>query len=226
MNVTRDQMVASSGRICYDIYGMRIARGTHYVATAYADAGDIWTFRLCPVCREVEKHVVDCCGTWHWYKEGLSPDEYYEWADDAIDTHGCVSWWFSSDRENFGLDLRDNQVRTNTFYDYLTEEVVASEVAVGASWFSPTFWWEHKAPTTERPQTDGVHRFTVKPLTLMRQLVRLSTSYEGMMLDPFAGADTTVKATLAEGMRVIAIECEPLTRERIGLLVGLQGGNG
>lgn len=89
----------------------------------------------------------------------------------------------------------------------------------GASRFFPTFRWEAKAPTAERPKVDGVQHPTVKPLALMRWLVRLVTPYGGTVLDPFAGSGTTVEASLAEGMRCIAIEREdvylPLIRERI-----------
>src|SRR5690606_23744064 len=45
----------------------------------------------------------------------------------------------------------------------------------GASRFFPTFRYEAKAPSSERPRIDGVAHPTVKPLTLMRWLVRLVT---------------------------------------------------
>ncbi|WP_079636344.1 DNA methyltransferase, partial [Mycobacteroides abscessus] len=45
----------------------------------------------------------------------------------------------------------------------------------GASRFFPVFRYEAKAPTSERPNADGVQHPTVKPLDLMRWLVRLVT---------------------------------------------------
>lgn len=91
--------------------------------------------------------------------------------------------------------------------------------AGGASRFFPAFRWEPKAPASERPSVGGVHHPTVKPLALMRWLVRLVTPYGGVVLDPFAGSGTTVEAAMAEGMRCIAIEREagylPLICERI-----------
>lgn len=89
----------------------------------------------------------------------------------------------------------------------------------GASRFFPVFRWEAKAPTSERPQVDGVAHPTVKPLDLMRWLVRLVTPPGGLVLDPFAGSGTTLHAARAEGFRAIGIEREsaylPLIKARL-----------
>lgn len=81
------------------------------------------------------------------------------------------------------------------------------------------FFYCAKAPKNERPVVDGVAHPTVKPLSLMRWLVRLVTPTGGTVLDPFAGSGTTVEAALLEGFSVIAIEREaeylPLIRARI-----------
>jgi DNA modification methylase len=53
------------------------------------------------------------------------------------------------------------------------------------------------------------HHPTVKPLDLMRWLVRLVTPPNGLILDPFCGSGTTGCAALAEGFRFIGIEREP-----------------
>ena len=50
---------------------------------------------------------------------------------------------------------------------------------------------------------------TVKPLKLMRYLVRLVTPPGGTVLDPFAGSGTTLVAAKEEGFRYIGIELEP-----------------
>ena len=47
---------------------------------------------------------------------------------------------------------------------------------------------------------------TVKPLSLMRWLVRLVTPPGGTVLEPFAGSGTTVEACIVEGFDCIAIE--------------------
>ncbi len=48
----------------------------------------------------------------------------------------------------------------------------------------------------------------MKPLDLMRWLVRLVTPPGGLVLDPLAGSGTTAEACVLEGMRCIAIERE------------------
>jgi site-specific DNA-methyltransferase (adenine-specific) len=133
----------------------------------------------------------------------------------------------------------------------------------GASRFFPTFRYEAKAPTAERPRykreggsdnattygqmkkrecnvcgnrtcpaggdqsgkpwptcghndwswveqqsarDEFVSHPTVKPLSLMRWLVRLVTPPGGTVLEPFAGSGTTVEACIVEGFACIAIE--------------------
>jgi DNA modification methylase len=89
----------------------------------------------------------------------------------------------------------------------------------GASRFFPVFRYQAKAPTRERPKVDGVAHPTVKPLELMRWLVRLVTAPDGIVLDPFAGSGTTLEAATLEGMRCIGIEQSadylPLIAERL-----------
>lgn len=89
----------------------------------------------------------------------------------------------------------------------------------GASRFFPTFHYEAKAPGTERPDVDGVLHPTVKPLELMRWLVRLVATPGAVILEPFAGSGTTLEACLIERFDVIGIEREdtylPLIMQRI-----------
>lgn len=81
--------------------------------------------------------------------------------------------------------------------------------AGGASRFFPVFKYEPKAPTHERPRADEVAHPTVKPLDLMRWLVKLVTPPGGTVLDPFAGSGTTAEACVIEHFRCITIEREP-----------------
>lgn len=78
----------------------------------------------------------------------------------------------------------------------------------GASRFFPVFRYEAKAPAVERPRDGEVAHPTVKPLDLMRWLVRLVTPPGGTVLEPFAGSGTTAEACVIEGFRCIAIERE------------------
>lgn len=94
----------------------------------------------------------------------------------------------------------------------------------GISRMFPTFRFEPKAPTFERPRVqrdDGTWEAheTVKPLDLMRWLVRLVTPPGGVVLDPFAGSGTTAEACIVEGFECITIEREadylPLIVQRL-----------
>lgn len=85
----------------------------------------------------------------------------------------------------------------------------------GASRFFPVFRYQAKAPTKERPSYDGysaealvvkVTHPTVKPLELMRHLVRLLAAPGTVVLDPFVGSGTTAEACALEGIDCIAAE--------------------
>lgn len=84
------------------------------------------------------------------------------------------------------------------------------------------FFYVAKAPTHERPEIDGVQHATVKPLTLMRYLVKLVTPPGGTVLEPFAGSGTTLEAAILEGFSCIGIELDedgthiPLIMQRLG----------
>lgn len=81
------------------------------------------------------------------------------------------------------------------------------------------FFYVAKASSSERPNVDGVAHPTVKPVDLMRWLVRLVTPPDGVVLEPFAGSGTTLEAAITEGFRVIGVEREadylPLILQRI-----------
>lgn len=53
------------------------------------------------------------------------------------------------------------------------------------------------------------HHPTVKPVALMRWLVRLITPPEGIVLDPFMGSGTTGVAAVQEGRFFVGIELDP-----------------
>lgn len=88
----------------------------------------------------------------------------------------------------------------------------------GGSRFFPTFRYTPKADTAERVRGDVLHP-TVKPLELVRWLVRLVTPPDGVVLDCFAGSGTTGEAALLEGFQAVLIEREadylPLIKQRI-----------
>jgi site-specific DNA-methyltransferase (adenine-specific) len=98
----------------------------------------------------------------------------------------------------------------------------------GASRFFPTFKYQAKAPSRERPKVDGVAHPTVKPLELMRWPVRLVTPPGGTVLEPFAGSGTTVEACLLENVFCVAIERDPsyvpLILHRVERVLGMTPG--
>jgi len=63
-------------------------------------------------------------------------------------------------------------------------------------------------PRNRGLQPRGNYHPTVKPLSLMRWLVRLVTPPGGLVLDPFTGSGTTGMACAAEGFQFIGIERE------------------
>jgi site-specific DNA-methyltransferase (adenine-specific) len=63
---------------------------------------------------------------------------------------------------------------------------------------------------------------TVKPLELMRYLVKLVTPKDGLCLDPFLGSGTTLLACRLEGFNGLGIEkesdYEPIIKERLAYI--------
>lgn len=89
------------------------------------------------------------------------------------------------------------------------EEMVSYGDMGGASRFFPCFRYQAKASSKQRPHVEGVADHpTVKPVELMRWLVRLVTPPGGTVLDPFAGTGTTGEACLEEGFNCVLIEKE------------------
>ena len=84
------------------------------------------------------------------------------------------------------------------------------------------FFYVAKASRAERGK--GNKHPTVKPLALMRWLLRLVTPPGGTVLDPFAGSGSTGVAAALEGFDFIGMEQEAefaaTARERIGAVTG------
>ena len=97
----------------------------------------------------------------------------------------------------------------------------------GDSGSAARFFYTAKASKSEKE--DGLQEFdkatrgnthpTVKPIALMRYLVKMITPKGGIVLDPFGGSGTTAHAAIEEGRRYISFDlrqnqCE-LTRRRL-----------
>ena len=113
-----------------------------------------------------------------------------------------------------GRDARTTLARYRT-NKAQADETAGTEDQGGAS----RFFYTAKAPKRERPNVNGVQHPTVKPLAIMRWLIRLVTPPGGVVLDPFAGSGTTIEAALIEGFNPVGIEMEadylPLIQHRI-----------
>lgn len=64
-------------------------------------------------------------------------------------------------------------------------------------------------PRNRGGRSDENHHPCVKPIELMRWLVRLVTQPGGIVLDPFNGSGSTGCAAILEGMRYVGIELDP-----------------
>lgn len=78
--------------------------------------------------------------------------------------------------------------------------------------FPGHFYYCAKPSKAEKGDTSHV---TVKPVALMRYLVKLVTPAGGVVLDPFAGSGTTGIAAREEGFRSILMERDPTYAEDI-----------
>jgi site-specific DNA-methyltransferase (adenine-specific) len=91
--------------------------------------------------------------------------------------------------------------------------------AYGDTGGASRFFYVPKANSNERPRDGDTAHPTVKPLDLMRYLVKLVTPPGGTVLEPFAGSGTTLEACVIEGFNVIGIELTedylPLIMQRI-----------
>ena len=90
----------------------------------------------------------------------------------------------------------------------------------GDSGGASRFFYVAKASKSERGE--GNLHPTVKPVQLMRYLVRLITPPGGTVLDPFAGSGTTLLAAEREGFDSVGIEmnpeyCEIIRRRMAGM---------
>ena len=88
------------------------------------------------------------------------------------------------------------------------DEVAAAMVDAQSEGASRFFYCAKSAPSERDAGLEGVRNShpTVKPVALMRWLVRLAVPVGGSVLDPFTGSGTTRLAALAEGRRFVGVE--------------------
>jgi len=118
--------------------------------------------------------------------------------------------------------------RAGNAYEWKGSHAMSDGMSGGASSYGDhggpsRYFYTSKATRAERTldgKIDNAHP-TVKPVDLMEWLVVLATAEEQIVLDPFAGSGTTLRAAKTKNRRFIGIEKQPkwadVARARIGL---------
>ena len=166
-------------------------------------------------CRiEAGQDYRDKCASVVGLDSNRNGDAYGEWTGTRTDSAHAAGRWPT----NVVLTHAATPDGVDLCVDGCLDGCPVNELGEAARFF-PVFRFEAKAPAAERPRVDGVAHPTVKPLALMRWLVRLVTPPAGVVLDPFLGSGTTAQAARAEGFQCVGIEREesylPLIRERL-----------
>jgi DNA modification methylase len=114
---------------------------------------------------------------------------------------------------------RDYTYEQREFLGGVGDLALGDELGYNDTGGASRFFYVAKASKKERPNVNGIAHPTVKPMALMRYLVRLVTPPGGTVLEPFAGSGTTIEACVIEGFNCIAIEREadylPLIEARL-----------
>ena len=151
------------------------------------------------------------------------------WPANVLLDHHAAAWVDEqSGPQKDGVAVKRNgggrRIGSGLIYSNYTDGKSAPDIGYGGSGGASRFFYTAKAPKSERPNVDGVQHPTVKPLAIMRWLIRLVTPPGGTVLDPFAGSGTTIEAALMEGFDPVGIEMEtdylPLIQHRIDRQAG------
>lgn len=111
---------------------------------------------------------------------------------------------FGESKSTGGSGPKSGKVGRVTFGDFAGDRVGQNAGGLGDTGTAARFFYCAKSSKSERG--DGNTHPCVKPLALMRWLVRLVCPSGGTVLDPFAGSGTTGLACEAEGRRCVMIE--------------------
>lgn len=109
---------------------------------------------------------------------------------------------FGERRGGFGTESR---AEGTGIYGQFSGDTKGRSVGFGDTGSASRFFYSAKADSADR--ADSRHP-TVKPVDLMRWLVRLITPSGGIVLDPFAGSGTTGEAAMLEKCDAILIEAD------------------
>ena len=190
--------VLAHGTGALNIDGCRIAGEVPQVTQGLSSAPSSWDHRTEP--RQSQPHTA---GRWP--------------ANVILDESQAAELDRQSGVQRDGVAVRRNGVKAGMYGPDLA--IGSSDLGYGGEGGASRFFYTAKADSSERPRVNGVAHPTVKPLDLMRYLVRLVTPPGGTVLEPFAGSGTTLEACIVEGFSVIGIELTedylPLITQRI-----------
>ena len=111
-------------------------------------------------------------------------------------------------------ELLDAQTGEPTSRFFYTAKAPRAEREAGLGARARRSWAEGAAALTDGPYNSGTteranHHPTVKPIALMRYLVKLVTPPHGTVLDPFTGSGSTGCAAALERVNFVGIELDP-----------------
>lgn len=122
----------------------------------------------------------------------------------------CFDWHPEAD--SFRYEAKPNRYERELGLEEMPEiETAATWGDLGAVEGNP------RKPATDHVQRVRNYHPTVKPVAVMRWLVRMVTPPGGTVLDPFCGSGTTGVAALIEGHRFVGVE---LTADYLPLIEG------
>jgi site-specific DNA-methyltransferase (adenine-specific) len=167
-------------------------------------------------CR-IELSAQDCASPGRTHGRRITASERGRWPANLLLSHGrsCTAGHCEHDcpiallgeRHRFFYAAKAPRRERDAGCEQLPRRVVQT-FKIGA----------HNEQLCEDNPVANIHP-TVKPIELMRWLVRLLTPPGGLVLDPFAGSGSTGAAAVLEGARFLGIEREreyiPIARARI-----------
>lgn len=127
---------------------------------------------------------------WSSYGDEGGASKYFKKFEDEDSYFYCPKAW--KGERNAGLDEVDARFGPKNFLKG-EKWIVDRRHKDGGYWIAP-----------QKPQKNDIK--TLKPINVMRWLVRLVCPEDGVVLDPFAGSGTTGIACIIEGFNYILIE--------------------
>ncbi|MGL4513840.1 MAG: DNA-methyltransferase [Lacipirellulaceae bacterium] len=172
------------------------------IANDAPDEADALVRWLCAASYRVLKPggVLCCCCHGSGSKESQQFARWTTYLAAVLDFEAAVVW----DKGPMGLGWRHRRS-----YEFV---LVASKPGAKVSWHDDS----RRVENVIRPGDYGIRRLlgrwrkhpTEKPRALVEHFLRLHTAPGGLVLDPFAGAGSTLAAAVATGRRAIGVELD------------------